>query len=287
MPRFYGSDGGPGCDRSLRLQRHRNRTFDERGRVTRQNLGSALSEIYGYGSDGRLRQFTTVAGLGARSLLVAADNVGRVSAELRDVLGVPSFRSGTITNANVLPFESPSVQTRSYTYDSSDNWTAVTGRGFSYSPKPNAANAYQQTPDGTAQYDEDGRQIASGAQRFDYDVWGRLVRVSSPGLECRHEYDSLGRRASETGNGKTTTFDYDGEDLVRESPQGGEHVLTLHAGLNRPVARLQGPNVTYLLGGAAHSVRAAFDASGHILERYTCGRNITDGTGRAERRSSS
>ena len=181
---------------------------------------------------------------------------------------VSSLLSGNIDNEAVLAYSSAAGATRTYSLDTADNWTNVEGQGFSYVPSPDKANAYQNVPDGTASYDDEGRQITAGAKTFSYDVWGHLARVSAPGLDCTYGYDGAGRRIREICNDKVVHFAYDGENLVGET-QDGKTTITVHQGeINSPLVRIGSDSITYLALGADRSVRATLDRSGKVLERY-------------------
>jgi RHS repeat-associated protein len=63
---------------------------------------------------------------------------------------------------------------------------------------------------------------ASGMTTYQWDARGRLTQVTLPsGQEVSYGYDALGRRISRSANGVTTTFQYDGEDVVIDRESGG------------------------------------------------------------------
>jgi RHS repeat-associated protein len=142
-------------------------------------------------------------------------------------------------------------------------------------------------PDGSATYDEDGRQLTVGEEStFGYDAFGRLAEVHNENGTCNYEYDALGRRVREDCDGEVVLFGYSGPNLVVEQ-RGAQAVATVHAGLSAPVFRVPlsggGPiplgggfggsagasEATYLLTGKDGSVRAALNPSGQVVETYT------------------
>ncbi|HEY6726443.1 MAG TPA: RHS repeat-associated core domain-containing protein [Polyangiaceae bacterium] len=245
------------------------RSFDNLGRTLTQDLpGYSLS--YGYGTDQTLRRVTTqVSGTDDRSSLFETDAVGRIGVEH---LGVPlasTLTSGTITNDAIQAYESQAEASRVFSYDAANNWTNVTSSiDPSWSPAPNAANAYTQTPTGPADYDADGRLISDGEREYGYDAFGRLARVTGPGTECTYQYDAEGRRSEATCNGATVQFGYDGADLVAIYDQAGAKIALREVALAAPFALLSENDTTYLLVGASRSVYAAFDDTGELVENY-------------------
>jgi len=141
-------------------------------------------------------------------------------------------------------------------------------------------------PDGSATYDEDGRQLTVGESTFGYDAFGRLAEVHNENGTCNYDYDALGRRVREDCDGEVVLFGYSGPNLVVEQ-RGSQAIATVHAGLSAPVFRVplsgSGPiplgggfgggagasEATYLLTGKDGSVRAALNQSGQVVETYT------------------
>ncbi|HEX6738718.1 MAG TPA: RHS repeat-associated core domain-containing protein, partial [Vicinamibacteria bacterium] len=78
------------------------------------------------------------------------------------------------------------------------------------------------------------------------DVWvyewyadDRLAAVTKNGMEqARFIYDGLGRRRSKAAQGVTTTYTYDGEDILRETLSSGATYWYVHGpGIDEPLAR--------------------------------------------------
>lgn len=64
-----------------------------------------------------------------------------------------------------------------------------------------------------------------------------MTSLTQTGVTAAFAYDPSGRRSSKTLNGTTTSFQYDGLDIVREIT-GAAINNTLHgAGIDQPLAR--------------------------------------------------
>ncbi len=89
-----------------------------------------------------------------------------------------------------------------------------------------AANRISQFGAASYGFDQEGQTITksdgSGATNYQWDAWGRLTQVTLPsGQMVNYGYDPLGRRARRTANSSTTTFTYDGPDVVVDQGNGG------------------------------------------------------------------
>ena len=197
------------------------------------------------------------------------DAVGRIGAEHLGVPSASSLASGTITNAAIQAYEGDAETSRHFSYDSANNWTSVSDNVEpAWSPSPNAANAYAQTPTGAASYDADGRLTSDGERDYGYDALGGLAEVTGPGVDCSYEYDANGRRTEATCNGQTTRFGYDGTDVVAIYDEAGTKIALREVALATPFVLFEGQDATYLLAGAPRSVYAAFNESGELVETY-------------------
>ena len=83
-------------------------------------------------------------------------------------------------------------------------------------------------------------QKVEGADTWAY-TWSaenQLTRVTKNGAEvARFAYDPLGRRVEKVAGGVTTTFAYDGEDILRES-RGATTLKYVHGpGIDEPLAK--------------------------------------------------
>ncbi len=191
-----------------------------------------------------------------------------------------------------------------YGYDGLDRLTLLSqdlagtgndlGLGFAYNPAgqivsrtvtaPNAGYAWTNHPAGTANhayddlnrdgaiagasgYDARGNLINTGAASYAYDVENRLLSASGP-TSVVLAYDPLGRPATSTASGSTTTFGYVGDELVSEAVAGAvAHRYVPGAGEDEPLVWYKGPGTTdrrFLHADNQGSIVAWSDSTGAL-----------------------
>jgi RHS repeat-associated protein len=137
-----------------------------------------------------------------------------------------------------------------------------------------AANRLPQFGTTSYTHDNEGQTLTRTdtptVSNYTWDARGRLTDASlSNGQNIDYGYDALGRRNSRTVGSTTTSFLYDGDDVV----------LDLHAG-GATVDYLNGPNIDdklrqttqtasalYFLQNHLHSTLALTDSGGGLVER--------------------
>jgi RHS repeat-associated protein len=125
----------------------------------------------------------------------------------------------------------------SWVYDNNGNRTSQTVGGVTTSYTPDDANRLIAVNGVTVTNDANGSVTGDGTKTYSWDVRGRLVGMTGPGLTASFVSDYLGRRVSKTINGTPTTFLNDGADLVSEITGSGAS-QTLHGPiLDEPLAR--------------------------------------------------
>jgi RHS repeat-associated protein len=195
----------------------------------------------------------------------------------------------------------PNGVTTEYQYDDASQLTALTYRNglgvlgdlsYQYDPVGNrisVGGSFARTilpdPAPSATYDAANRQVALGGKSMLFDDNGNLVTVAessgtrtlswntrnqlvaltTPELSGSFEYDSLGRRARRTINGLLTSFQYDGQDVVRELA-GGLDVAYLR-GLRLDEAFARGASEFYLADGQGGTL-ALMSPIGEVATQY-------------------
>jgi RHS repeat-associated protein len=136
-----------------------------------------------------------------------------------------------------------------------------------------AANRLSQFGNASCSFDPEGQTTAKtdgqGTTRYSWDARGRLAGVTLPnGQVVSYGYDAVSRRASRTANGVTTSFLYDGSDVVVDQVSGGSAVDYLHgAGIDEHLRQGQAGSGFYFLQDHLGSTGALTDASGGLLDR--------------------
>jgi RHS repeat-associated protein len=82
-------------------------------------------------------------------------------------------------------------------------------------------------------------------------------------------YDALGRRIAKTINGQTTTFHYDGLDIVQEAGGAGEASYLRTLAIDEALARIASSGTNTFLADLLGSTLALADPSGSPVTEYT------------------
>jgi RHS repeat-associated protein len=111
-----------------------------------------------------------------------------------------------------------------------------------------------------------------GADSWTYEWNGNkeLTRVSKNGIEqARFSYDPLGRRVEKAAGGATTTYIYDGEDVMREVGAGGA-LKYIHGPVSdEPLAREDGSgSAVYYLADELGTVVKLTGSDGSVADEY-------------------
>jgi RHS repeat-associated protein len=119
----------------------------------------------------------------------------------------------------------------------------------------------------TVVYDDNGNMTQKGTMTL---TWDRLVGLSGS-QSASFAYDAFGRRIEKTVAGVTTTYLYDGLDIVKEKDGTGAtkvwYVRTLN--IDEPLARIEADGtVRYYHADALGSIIALTDETGTIRTQY-------------------
>ncbi len=142
----------------------------------------------------------------------------------------------------------------------------------------NAANQLTQWGTATLTYDANGNMTSSGTDGYTWDARNRLVSTLSG---ASFQYDPFGRRVSKTVSGATTSFLYDGANVVQEVMGGTPTANLLVGGVDEYFARTDSAGARHFLADALESTLGLSDATGTIQTRYTYepfGNTTTTGT---------
>jgi RHS repeat-associated protein len=171
---------------------------------------------------------------------------------------------------------------RGWGYDAAGNRAGVTTSGVTVTAGANRQNEVTavggvpvaHTPAGQLAADEHGRALT-------YDAWGRLARVASGATTlAAYTYDGLGRRATSTEGGATTTLVYSAGWQVLEERVGGvatAQYVWSPVYVDALVARDRDADGNsgngreerlYALQDANHNVTAVVGTDGQVRERY-------------------
>jgi RHS repeat-associated protein len=211
-------------------------TYDDADRRATMTYPNGIVVYYTYDTASQLK--TLVYKLGTTVL-------GDLSFEY-DARGRKTNVSGTL--AEIL---SPTAFANA-TYDTSNKQTAVNSQNLTF--------------------DQNGNLTSDGMNTYTWNARDELVSMSGPSLAASFQYDGEGRRISKTVNGVTTSYTYDGEQVVEEQQTSGPLTTQLAGGLDEVFFRKTtdgtNTNVEYLLTDALGSTWGLADSSGTVNTQY-------------------
>ncbi|MEK6324767.1 MAG: peptidoglycan DD-metalloendopeptidase family protein [Acidobacteriota bacterium] len=170
-----------------------------------------------------------------------------------------------------------------YTYNVDDEIASITSLASSHlmpgtktATAADGANRITQFGSASFAFDNEGqtssKNDASGLTTYQWDARGRLVRVTPPSNQVvEYSYDALGRRSSRTTGSLTTTFLYDGDDIVLD--RGSDSTVVDYINGSAIDEKLRQATSTgtdgplYFLQDHLGSIAGLVDSIGGIAER--------------------
>ena len=246
-------------------------TYDAAGRQTTMTAGSQPTLTYDYDAADRLLSVTQ----GATVFTYEYDDAGRrtrttlpngvhTEYEYDDaarLLGL-TYLNGTLPIGNV-----------TYSYDAAGRRIEA-GGSFArvVLPRPVGSTMYdvgnRATQWGPLQltYDDNGNLVSDGESSYVWNARNLLTSRFGP-RPASFAYDPVGRRTSRTVLGTTTTFVYDGYDVVQEQRTGGATANLLRGGgIDELLAQTESGATRYPLLDALGSTIATADAGGVVVD---------------------
>ncbi len=252
-------------------------TYDAANRRTKMSVSGQADVTYAYDNANRLTQVTQSS---ANAVLAYDDANRRTSLTLPNGT-VASYQYDDASELTAIAYSqgSTAVGKLAYSYDSAGRISSRSGSLFqSVLPAAVSSAAYDAdnrltnwTTGGGATnptYDANGNLLTAGTQTFTWDSRNRLTAVG--GTPASFSYDGVGRRISATLSGATTSYLYDGVDIVEEL-SGGTPSATLLTGLNidERFTRTVGSTTSTYLTDNLGSTAALSNASGVIQTSYS------------------
>jgi len=212
-------------------------SYDARNRLLSSEAGTSL-RVTGTTSEPAV---VTVQGQPARMLPGGAFEADAAGSGAQTTLTVTATDASGNTRTNTYEAISPGGS-GSYSYDANGNLTGKTEAGVVWAYEWNAEN--------------------------------QLLRVTRNGTEAaRFAYDPLGRRVAKLAGGVTTSYTYDGMDILREAVDDGASTTSyryIHGpGIDEPLARIDhaGQASYYHADGLGSIVRMTSQAGDIVQSR--------------------
>jgi RHS repeat-associated protein len=253
--------------------------YDAVGRRIRMTIAGQPDVIYRYDRARRLRQVQQ----GSDTVTIDLDEDGKRS-RLTLPNGVATEyrydRASRLTSLTYKRRDGTTIDTINYSYDASQNRSNVNGTApYGAPPDPlttieyNRANQLLRLGNKTFTYDRSGnletQTDPSGTVRYQWDTRRRLTAIDGPDLQARFTYDALGRRVRKEINGQSTSYLYDGQNIIQEA-SGSRVVATYLRGLaiDETFSRVAETRKTHYLVDALNSTLFLTDDGGNKVQQY-------------------
>ena len=264
-------------------------TYDDASRRTSMSVPGQSAVNYTYDNANRLTQITK----GSSTATFTYDNVNRRTSltppggatteytyDAASQITELTYKYGVTTLGNI-----------TYTYDAGGRRTAI---GGSYArtglPAAVTSTTYNDANQATAfagqtlTYDLNGNLTGDGTYTYTWNARNKLASISGTSFSASFTYDVFGRRTSKTVNGTTTSYLYDGSNLVQEQSGGSATANMVMGGLDEVLARTDSTTTWSLLTDALGSTLALVNSSGSVQTEYTYepfGKTTTSGSSNA------
>jgi len=243
-------------------------TYDDQGRLTQLantfNSNPLATFAYGYDVDQQTGQATM---LGQRvTVTETLPHQGLVNALMKFGYD-PQYQLSRAEYPSPAPFNG---EIHSWSYDAIGNRLTntvnATTQTYAYLKNgQNPLNGQKLTNDGTNAYtyDFNGNTLSRTGYGFTYDAENRLTSITG-NETASYTYDYQGRRTSKTVAGVTTTYIYDGLNLIAETAAGQTSYFLNGAGIDEPLAMSKGGQIAYLVSDGLGSIVATNDPTGTV-----------------------
>ena len=147
------------------------------------------------------------------------------------------------------------------------NRTAAEGKAYT----SNSLNQYTQVNTAPLVYDTNGNLVSDGAWTYGYDYENRLIAASNGTVAAAYRYDPFGRRVARTVNSTTTSYLYDGDQVIAEYDASGALLrkYTYGPGIDEPILLQKGADSYYYHRDGLGSVTELTNSSGSVVESYS------------------
>jgi RHS repeat-associated protein len=159
-----------------------------------------------------------------------------------------------------------------YTYDAVGRALQVSG-SFAATNLPSAiasasydaANQLSTWAGTSLSYDANGNMTSDGTKTFTWNARNELTAISGTS-GANFQYDLAGRRSSKTVGSATTTFRYDGTNVMQEG--SSVNVAVLSGGIDEWLQRVEASSSYVPLRDALGNVVALTDSTGAVQTQY-------------------
>ena len=251
-------------------------SYNAANQRTSMTAANRPAVTYGYDTSGRLQQIAQ----GAEIFSFTYDALSRPVSLQRPNGITTTYAYDSVNRLERMTHgQGQAIEDYRYAFNADDQITSITS--IAGGALPSSRNGSMADPNnripalGAANFsfDYEGKTLAKtdqGTTTYQWDGRERLTQVTRPdGQTVSYSYDALGRRATRTTGGVTTSFLYDGADVVLDRDSNGNEVDYLNAtGVDEKLRQnnpATGP--LYFLQDHLGSTTALTDANGALVER--------------------
>ncbi|HEY0760945.1 MAG TPA: RHS repeat-associated core domain-containing protein [Pyrinomonadaceae bacterium] len=264
-------------------------TYDDAGRRTSMTVSGQSAVNYTYDNANRLTQITK----GSSTATFTYDNANRRTSLTPPGGATTEYTYDDASQVTELTYKfgATTLGNLTYTYDAGGRRTAI-GGSYARTGQPaavtsttyNDANQATAFAGQTLTYDSNGNMTGDGTYTYTWNARNKLASISGTSFSASFTYDVFGRRTSKTVNGTTTSYLYDGSNLVQEQSGGSATANMVMGGLDEVLARTDSTTSWSLLTDALGSTLALVNSSGSVQTEYTYepfGKTTTSGSSNA------
>ncbi len=254
----------------------RSSSYDDQGRLSQlanvhPTAGTLASFVYGYDLNPQTQQPTLLGQRTSLSMTIPSQGLTNAASSYR------YDNDYQLTQANY-PAPAPyNGEVHGWTYDAIGNRLTNTVNGvpqtYTYFKNgSNPLNGQRLSSDSINSYTYDGngntltRNGAPGNFTFGWDTDDRMSSISGA-TTANYAYDYQGRRTSKTVSGSTSSYLYDGLNLIGTSGPSTAAYL-FGPGIDEPLAMSSGSNTYYFSVDGLGSVNLVADTSGTAQNAY-------------------
>jgi len=252
--------------------------YNNANQPTSMTAPARLPVIYGYDTAGRLETISQ----GAEVFTYGYDQISRVTSLQRPNGVTTTYAYDSLSRLTRLTHaRGQALEDFQYTYtadgliETIESLAATTQLPADKNAGPaDTANRISQLGPTSYSFNELGQTTAkaeaAGTTSYQWDARGRLIQVNLPNSQTiNYSYDAVGRRSSRTAAGNTTTFLYNGTEVVIDRSTDGSTVDYLSGPGIDSVLRQQSTasEALYFTQDHLGSTTALTNSSGGVVER--------------------
>jgi RHS repeat-associated protein len=131
------------------------------------------------------------------------------------------------------------------------------------------SNRLTQRAGANLSYDENGNLTNDGTNTYTWNARNQLVSISGSGLAASFQYDSFGNRYNKTVNSTSTSYLYDGDNIVQELSGTTPSANLLNGATDQVFNRTDASGARTPLADHLGSVLGLADDTGTLQTQYT------------------